>query len=401
VPVNLASRLSVVAPSVTLAMNARAQEMKAKGVDVFAFGVGEPDFEPPAHVLEAAKKAIDAGCSKYTAVTGIAPLKQAICEATERMRGWAPKPENVCVGVGAKHALFNVALALYEPGDEVVIPKPFWVSYPEQVRIVGATPVLVDTREDEGWKLSPRALEAALTPKTKAVILCTPSNPSGIAYTEAETAALVEVLRRHDCWLIVDEIYAELVYDGLRFVSAAKLAPDLRDRIIVIDGVSKTFAMTGWRIGWAIAPAPLIKALDVVQGQSTTNATAVAQYAALAALKGPTDEFAQIRAKFQSRRDAMVEGLRSVPGIQCRKPEGAFYCFADCRGLYGLTWNGKPIATDEDVAFFLLDKAHVAAVPGGAFGAPGYVRFSYAASEERLRAGAAAMRAAVEAAKKG
>jgi aspartate aminotransferase len=381
-------------------MNARAQEMKAKGVDVFAFGVGEPDFEPPAHVLEAAKKAIDTGCSKYTAVTGILPLKQAICEATERMRGWTPKPENVCVGVGAKHALFNLALALYEPGDEVVIPKPFWVSYPEQVRIVGATPVLVDTREDEGWKLSPKALEAALTPKTKAVILCTPSNPSGIAYTEAETAALVDVLRKHNCWLIVDEIYAELVYEGLRFVSAAKLAPDLRDRIIVIDGVSKTFAMTGWRIGWAIAPAPLIKALDVVQGQSTTNASAVAQYAALAALKGPTDEFAQIRAKFQSRRDAMVEGLRSVPGIQCRKPEGAFYCFADCRGLYGLEWNGKPIATDEDVAFFLLDKAHVAAVPGGAFGAPGYVRFSYAASEERLRAGAAAMRAAVEAAKK-
>ncbi|MGH7434762.1 MAG: pyridoxal phosphate-dependent aminotransferase [Polyangiaceae bacterium] len=400
-PVNLASRLSVVAPSVTLAMNARAQEMKAKGVDVFAFGVGEPDFEPPAHVLEAAKRAIDAGCSKYTAVTGIAPLKQAICEATERMRGWSPKPENVCVGVGAKHALFNLALALYEPGDEVVIPKPFWVSYPEQVRIVGATPVLVDTREDEGWKVSPKALEAALTPKTKAVILCTPSNPSGIAYTEAETAALVDVLRKHNCWLIVDEIYAELVYDGLRFVSAAKLAPDLRDRIIVVDGVSKTFAMTGWRIGWAIAPAPLIKALDLVQGQSTTNASAVAQYAALAALKGPTDEFAQIRAKFQSRRDAMVEGLRSVPGIQCRKPEGAFYCFADCRGLYGLEWNGKPIATDEDVAFFLLDKAHVAAVPGGAFGAPGYVRFSYAASEERLRAGAAAMRAAVEAAKKG
>jgi aspartate aminotransferase len=401
VPVNLASRLSVVAPSVTLAMNARAQEMKAKGVDVFAFGVGEPDFEPPAHVLDAAKKAIDAGCSKYTAVTGIAPLKQAICEATERMRGWTPKPENVCVGVGAKHALFNLALALYEPGDEVVIPKPFWVSYPEQVRIVGATPVLVDTREEEGWKLSPKALEAALTPKTKAVILCTPSNPSGIAYTEAETAALVDVLRKHNCWLIVDEIYAELVYDGLRFVSAAKLAPDLRDRIIVIDGVSKTFAMTGWRIGWAIAPAPLIKALDVVQGQSTTNAAAVSQYAALAALKGPTDEFPQIRAKFQSRRDAMLEGLRSVPGIQCRKPEGAFYCFADCRGLYGLDWNGKAIANDEDVAFFLLDKAHVAAVPGGAFGAPGYVRFSYAASEERLRAGAAAMRAAVEAAKKG
>jgi aspartate aminotransferase len=400
VPVNQASRLSVVAPSVTLAMNARALEMKSRGVDVFAFGVGEPDFEPPEHVREAAKKAIDTGCSKYTAVTGIAPLKEAICEATERMRGWKPKPENVCVSVGAKHALFNLALALYEPGDEVVIPKPYWVSYPEQVRIVGATPVLVDTREEEGWKLSPAALEAAITPKTKAIILCSPSNPTGIAYSEAETVALLDVVRKHSLWLVVDEIYGELVYDGLRYVSAAKLAPDLRDRLIVIDGVSKTFAMTGWRIGWAIAPAPLVKALDVVQGQSTTNASAVAQYAAMAALKGPMDDFARIRTTFQKRRDVMIEGLRSVPGIQCRKPEGAFYAFADCRGLYGLDWNGKKLASDEDVAFFLLDKAHVAAVPGGPFGAPGYVRFSYAASEERLKAGVEAMRKAVAEAKR-
>jgi aspartate aminotransferase len=400
VPRTFASRLSVVAPSITLAMNARALEMKSRGVDVFAFGVGEPDFEPPEHVREAAKGAIDAGSSKYTAVTGIPALKAAICEATERMRGWTPKPENVCVSVGAKHALFNLALALYEPGDEVVIPKPYWVSYPEQVRIVGATPVLVDTREEDGWKLSPGQLEQALTPRTKAVILCSPSNPTGAAYTEAETAALLEVIRKHDCWLIVDEIYGELVYDGFRYVSAARLAPDLRDRLIVVDGVSKTFAMTGWRIGWVLGPASLIKALDVVQGQSTTNATAVAQHAALSALKGPMDDFARIRAMFQKRRDAMIAGLNSVPGIKCRKPEGAFYAFADCRGLYGLDWNGKAIATDEDVAFFLLDKAHVAAVPGGPFGAPGYVRFSYAASEERIAAGIAAIRGAVEAAKK-
>jgi aspartate aminotransferase len=388
--------LSVVAPSVTLAMNARAMEMRSRGVDVFAFGVGEPDFEPPKPVLEAAKRAIDAGCSKYTAVTGIPPLKEAICEATEKMRGWRPTPQNVCVGVGAKHVLFNLAIALYEPGDEVVIPKPFWVSYPEQVRMLGATPVLVDTREEDGWKLSPEKLESSITPRTKAIILCTPSNPSGIAYTEAETRALVDVVRKHDCWLIVDEIYAELVYDGLVFASAAKIAPDLRERLIVVDGVSKTYAMTGWRIGWALAPAPLIKALDVVQGQSTTNATAVAQHAAVAALKTPAEEFVAIRATFQKRRDAMVKGLNSVTGIKCRKPEGAFYAFADCRGLYGLPWNGKPIANDEDVAFFLLDKAHVAAVPGGAFGAPGYVRFSYAASEERIAAGVAAMQKAVD-----
>lgn len=399
-PRTFASRLSVVAPSVTLAMNARALEMKSRGVDVFAFGVGEPDFEPPEHVREAAKHAINTGASKYTAVTGIPTLKEAICDATERMRGWKPKPENVCVSVGAKHALFNLALALYEPGDEVVIPKPYWVSYPEQVRIVGATPVLVDTREEDGWRLSPRQLEQALTPRTKAVILCTPSNPTGTAYTEAETAALLDVLRKHDCWLIVDEIYAELVYDGFRYASAARIAPDMRDRLIVVDGVSKTFAMTGWRIGWVLAPAPLIKMLDVVQGQSTTNATAVAQHAAVAALKGSMEDFARIRATFQKRRDVMIDGLNSIPGIRCRKPEGAFYAFADCRGLYGLDWNGKAIASDEDVAFFLLDKAHVAAVPGGPFGAPGYVRFSYAASEERLKEGIAAIRAAVDAAKK-
>jgi aspartate aminotransferase len=377
-------------------MNTRALEMKSRGFDVFAFGVGEPDFEPPEHVREAAKRAIDAGCSKYTAVTGIPALKEAICDATERMRGWRPKNENVCVSVGAKHALFNLALALYEPGDEVVIPKPYWVSYPEQVRIVGATPVLVDTREEDGWKLSPAQLEAALTPRTKAIILCSPSNPTGICYSKEETEGLLNVVRKHDCWLIVDEIYGELVYDGLQFVSAAKIAPDLRDRLIVVDGVSKTFAMTGWRIGWALAPAPLIKALDVVQGQSTTNATAVAQHASIAALKGPIDDFARIRGEFQKRRDAMVVGLNSIPGIKCRTPEGAFYAFADCRGLRGLDWNGKALDTDEDIAFWLLDKAHVAAVPGGGFGAPGYLRFSYAASEQRIAAGIAAIRTVVD-----
>src|SRR5580658_798053 len=341
-------------------MNARAMDLKSKGVDVFAFGVGEPDFDPPAHVLDAAKRAIDAGCSKYTAVTGIPALKQAICEATERMRGWLPKPENICVSVGAKHTLFNLALALFEPGDEVIIPKPYWVSYPEQVRLVGATPVLVDTREDEGWRLSPERLERAITPRTKAVILCSPSNPTGTAYSESETRALCDVLRKHDAWLIVDEIYAELVYEGFRFVSAAKIAPDLRDRMVIVDGVAKTFAMTGWRIGWALAPAPLIKALDTVQGQSTTNPTAVAQHAAIAALRGPMDDFARIRTMFEKRRNAMIGGLGSIAGVQCRKPEGAFYAFADCRGLFGLEWDGKPLATDEDIAFWLLDRAHVA-----------------------------------------
>jgi aspartate aminotransferase len=388
--------LSVVAPSITLAMSARANDMKARGVDVFSFAAGEPDFEPPQAVLDAAKKAIDSGCSKYTAVTGIASLKEAICEWTNRARGWKPEPKNVCVSVGAKHVLFNLALALYEPGDEIIIPKPYWVSYPEQVRLVGATPVLVDTREEDGWKLSAEQLERALTPRTKAIILCSPSNPTGAAYTVAETIALCDVMRKSDAWLIVDEIYAELVYEGFKFASAAAVAPDLRERMVIVDGVSKTFAMTGWRVGWALGPAHLIKALDVVQGQSTTNVTAVAQHAATAALRLPLEDFAPQRARFQKRRDAMVAGLESVSGIVCRKPEGAFYAFPDVRSLYGLEWNGKALETDEDVAFWLLDKAHVAVVPGSGFGAPGYLRLSYATSEERIAGGIAAMRRVVD-----
>ena len=394
-PRSLAKRLSVVAPSVTLAMNARAQELRARGVDVFAFGVGEPDFEPPLHVKEAAKRVIDSGASKYTAVTGIPTLKQAICDATTRRRGWTPTPNQVCVSVGAKHALFNLAVTLYDPGDEVVIPAPYWVSYPEQVRIVGAVPVIVETREEDGWRMSPEQLAKAMTPRTKAVVLCTPSNPTGTAYDAAQMRALLDVIRKNDAWLIIDEIYAELVYDGFVHVSAAKLAPDLLDRIIIVDGVSKTYAMTGWRIGWSIAPPHVTAMLDMVQGQSTTNATAVAQHAALAALEGSLDGLLAMRTTFQKRRDVMVAGLNAIDGVTCRKPEGAFYAFADCRGLYGIPWRGRVLANDEDVAYWLLERAHVAAVPGGAFGAPGYVRFSYAVSEERIVAGLAAMQAAV------
>ncbi len=397
----LAHRLSVVAPSVTLEMSARANAMRARGLDVFAFGVGEPDFEPPKHVLDAAKAAIDKGqASKYTAVTGIAPLKAAICAATTQQRGYTPTPDQITVSVGAKHALFNLALALYEPGDEVVIPAPFWVSYPEQVRMMGATPVIAPTLESEGWRLRPEVLAKALTPNTKAVILCTPSNPTGTGYDEAHLRGLLDVFRAHDCWIIVDEIYGELVYDGFKHVSPRKIAPDLADRLIIVDGVSKSYAMTGWRIGWSIAPKEIAKACDVVQGQSTTNPSAVAQHAAIAALSGPQDELVTMRAAFQERRDAMVQGLNSIPGIRCGVPEGAFYAFADCRELYGITWDEKTIKSDEDIAFFLLERAQVAAVPGGAFGAPGYMRFSYATSKERIRDGIAAMTKAIELARK-
>jgi len=386
---------------VTLAMNARAAELRSKGTDVFAFGVGEPDFEPPAFVLEAARKAVDKGVSKYTAVTGIASLKEAVCERTRNVRGWSPKPNQVTVTVGAKHALFNLGLALYEPGDQVVIPAPYWVSYPEQVKMFGAEPVIVETTQTNGFKMTPAAFEKALTPKTKAIILCTPSNPTGSAYTESELRALLEVWKKSDAWLIVDEIYADLVYDGFKHTSTAKLAQDQMDRIVIVDGVSKTYAMTGWRIGWCIAPVPLAKVLDTVQGQSTTNATAIAQHAAAAALTGPQEEVERMRAAFEKRRGVMVEGLRSIPGVSCHMPEGAFYAFADVRALYGVPYKGKPIANDEEAAFFLLDEAHVAAVPGSGFGAPGYMRFSYATSEERIRGGIASIHAAIKKAKGG
>jgi aspartate aminotransferase len=404
-PRTLAKRLDAVAPSATLEMSARGAALRARGIDVFAFGVGEPDFEPPRFVLDSAKAAIDKGVSKYTAVTGIAPLKEAICAATARSRKWTPEPAQITVSVGAKHSLFNLAIALYEPGDEVVIPAPCWVSYPEQVRMMGATPIIVETLESAGWRLSPASLARALTPRTKAVLLCSPSNPTGAAYPEDELRALLNVLEAHDCWIIVDEIYAELIYDGFKHVSIAKLAREMGqavvDRIVIIDGVSKQYAMTGWRIGWSITPLPLARALDTVQGQTTTNPTAVAQHAAAAALNGPQEETLRMRASFERRRNVMVEGLNSIPGVRCRVPEGAFYAFADCKGLRGIEYNGRPIATDLELAMWLLERAHVASVPGDSFSAPGYIRFSYATSEERIAAGIASIRAAVESARSG
>lgn len=382
-------------------MAARAAKLREEGHRVFAFGVGEPDFETPLNIREAAKKAIDRGASHYTAVTGTPALKKAICAATERDRGWTPKPEQIVVSCGVKHALFNLALALFEAGDEVIIPAPYWVSYPEQIRLVGAKPVIVPTREEDNWLLTAEALGAAITPRTRAVILCTPSNPTGSAYARERVVELGAALQKSpDAFLVVDEIYGELVYDGFKHHSPALVLPDLRHRIIVVDGVSKTHAMTGWRIGWSISPPEVAKALDVIQGQSTTNPTAVSQEAAIAALASPRDDFMKMRATFQERRNRMVEGLRSLPGVKCRMPDGAFYAFPDMRGLYGLRAGDKELKSDEDIAFWLLDAAHVAAVAGTPFGAPGYLRFSYACSIETIDEGLAAVRRAIEAARR-
>ncbi|HEY0469245.1 MAG TPA: pyridoxal phosphate-dependent aminotransferase [Polyangiaceae bacterium] len=399
-PTTLATRLEVIQPSATLAVSARAAALRAAGRTIFPFGVGEPDFDTPEHIREAAKAAVDGGAHRYTAVTGTPELRKAIAAQSAARRGVACTVEQVVASVGAKHALFNLALALYGAGDEVIIPAPYWVSYPEQVRIVGAEPVIVETKEEQGWSLSASALEAALTPRTKAIILCTPSNPTGSAYSEQALRELLAVIERHDCFLILDEIYASLVYDGFRSVSALSLASEaLRNRIIVIDGVSKAYAMTGWRIGWSIAPVHVSRALDVVQSQSTTNPTAIAQAAAVAALNGDQSCVESMRKVFETRRNRMVSALNAVPGVKCRTPEGAFYAFADFRGLYGIATphaaSGK-LSNDLEIAQFLIEEAGVAAVPGSAFGAPGYLRFSYATSEDIIDRGIGALRAAVE-----
>lgn len=376
-----AGRLSAVAPSATLAMAAKAAKLRGEGHKVYPFSVGEPDFETPSHIREAAKRALDAGATRYTAVTGTPELKAAVCASTERHRGYRVEPSQIVVSSGAKHALFNLALALYQPGDEVIIPAPYWVSYPEQVRIVGATPVFVQTREEDGFRLRPEVLQAALSPRTKAIVLCTPSNPTGAAYAKEHLLPLLEVLRPSDSYVIIDEIYADLVYDGFVHSSIPAFAPDLRDRTIIVDGVSKTFAMTGWRIGWTITSPELARVIDVVQSQSTTNPAAVSQAAAAAALTGPRDELAAMRDAFSRRRTVMVEGLNSLPGVRCRMPEGAFYAFADVSGLFGRRHGDKELRTDEDVAMWLLEDVHVATVAGTPFGAPGYLRLSYACSE--------------------
>ncbi len=384
----VAQRLSAVKPSATVAVAQRARELKAEGVDVLSFSVGEPDFDTPAHIREAAKRAIDDGATRYTAARGIPELLTAICEASAGRRGGVThEPSGVVVSVGAKHTLFNLALALYDEGDEVLIPAPYWVSYPEQVRLAGAEPVILPTHESEGFRLTPDALAAAITPKTKALLLCSPSNPTGSAYTGAQLRALADVVAKHDLWVIVDEIYGQLVYDGFEQKSFLEVAPELRDKTIIVDGVSKTFAMTGWRIGWMLAPDYVAKACEKIQGQATTNPATVSQYAAIAALQGPWGPIEEMRAAFEARRSIVIDGLNGIDGISCRMPEGAFYAFANVEGLLGKRAGEQVLQTDLDVAGYLLENARCAVVPGTAFGAPGFVRISYAASNETIREG--------------
>ena len=387
----LAERLSRIQPSATLAVKQRAAALKAQGKDVISFGVGEPDFDTPEAVREAAKQAIDKGVGSYTRVRGIDPLCQAIVDRSAARRGGERHSiDEVVVSVGAKHTLYNLAMVLFDPGDEVLIPAPHWVSYPAQCLLAEAVPVTVDTREADGFRLRPEDLDAAITDKTKALILCSPSNPTGSAYSADQLRELAEVIeRRPGFWVIVDEIYGELTYDGFSATSLLEVAPQLRERIIVVDGVSKTYAMTGWRIGWALAPGPVAKTIEKLQGQSTTNPTAVAQYAALAALTMDQAPVGVMRDEFAKRRRVVVDGLNAIPGVSCREPEGAFYAFPSIASRIGRSAGGTKLEDDVAFAMYLLDHAGCALVPGSAFGAPGYLRMSYATSMDSIERGLA------------
>lgn len=389
----LAARMSRLSEAATAAVFKRAAELRARGVDLISLAVGEPDFAPAAHVIEAAKRAIDEGQGRYTEVAGLRSLREAICADSERRRRVRHEVDQVVVSAGAKHALFNLAQALYDHGDEVVIPVPSWGSYADQARLCGAAPVLVPCHERDGFLVQPQALERALSPRTKAVVLCTPSNPTGAAYGQSELLALADVLRRSDAYVIVDEIYAALSYDGFTATSLLELAPDLQDRLVIVDGVSKRFAMTGYRVGWMLAPRNVARACEALQSQATTSVSTPAQLAALAALEGPDSDVQRMRAVLQRRRDLLSSALGRVPGLRVHTPRGAFYLFVSVTGLLGR----GGLNDDDDVARFLLERARVAVVPGSAFGAPGYIRLSYAASEADLERAAERIAQAVAA----
>ncbi len=382
----LADALSRVKPSATIVMTQKARDLKAQGRDVISLSVGEPDFDTPPHIKQAAVEAIARGETKYPPVSGIVPLREAIARKFKRENGLDYKPSQTIVGTGGKQVIYNALLATLNPGDEVVIPRPYWVSYPEMVGLCGGTPVFCETTMATNFKLQPEELERALTPKTKWVILNSPSNPSGAAYSHAEMKALTDVLVRHPhVWVLTDDMYEHLVYGDFTFVTPAQVEPALYDRTLTMNGVSKSYAMTGWRIGYAAGPEQLIKAMDFVQGQQTSGAATISQWAAVAALDGPQDHLAEFRAAFQTRRDLVVSMLNQTNGLRCPTPEGAFYVYPSCAELIGKrTESGKVIETDEDFVTELLMAEGVASVHGSAFGLGPNLRISYATSNQLL-----------------
>ncbi len=382
-----AQRLNKVKPSPTMSITKLALELKASGKDIIGLSAGEPDFDTPDHIKDAAIAAIKRGETKYTAVDGTQALKQAVCDKFKRENGLSYKPNQVTVGTGGKQVIFNALMATVSPGDEVIIPAPYWVSYPDMVNLAGGNPVFVVTTADSGFKLHPHALEKAITSRTKWLIINSPNNPTGAAYTKEELGALSEVLLRHpDVWILTDDMYEHLVYNKFEFTTIAQIEPKLYERTLTVNGVSKAYNMTGWRIGYAGGPEALIKRMGEIQGHSTSNPSSISQAAALAALTGPTDFMAKQLDVFRQRRDMVVEMLNQVSGIKCQTPEGAFYVYPSCAGVIGRkTPEGTVLNSDEDFVRYLLESEGVAAVPGTGFGLAPYLRISYATSTEALR----------------
>ncbi|RCL78577.1 MAG: pyridoxal phosphate-dependent aminotransferase [SAR116 cluster bacterium] len=382
----LADRLSRIKPSPTVAVTAKANELKAAGHDVIGLGAGEPDFNTPEHIKQAAIKAMADNKTRYTAVDGIAELKQAICDKFKKDNNISCTPDMITVGTGGKQVLYNALMASINPGDEVIIPAPFWVSYPDMVLLAEGTPVIVECGQNKNFKITADALENAITDKTKWVILNSPSNPTGVGYTKTDLEALAEILRKYPhVNIMTDDMYEYLVYDDFKFTTMVEIAPDLQDRTLTCNGVSKAYCMTGWRIGYATGPKPLIKGIAKIQSQSTTNPNTIAQYAALAALNGPVDFLADNNAAFVRRRNFVVSRLNSIDGLQCSMPDGAFYVYPSCAGVIGKkTPDGTLIETDSDYVTYLLEAEGVACVQGTAFGLSPYFRISYATSDRLL-----------------
>jgi aspartate aminotransferase len=382
----LSDALSRIKPSATIVVTQKARDLKAQGRDVISLSVGEPDFDTPDNIKEAAKRAIDRGETKYTPVSGIVPLREAIARKFKRENGLDYKPSQTIVGTGGKQVIYNALLATLNPGDEVIIPTPYWVSYPEMVGLCGGTPVFVDTTIENNFKLQPEPLDRAITPKTKWLILNSPSNPSGAAYTRSEMKAITDVLMRHPhVWVLTDDMYEHLTYGDFEFVTPAQIEPGLYDRTLTMNGVSKAYAMTGWRIGYAAGPEHLVKAMDFVQGQQTSGACTIAQWAAVQALDGPQDHLPRFKKAFEERRDLVVSMLNQSKYLKCPMPEGAFYVYPSCADAIGRKApSGKTIETDEDFVSELLETEGVATVHGSAFGLGPNLRISYATSNAVL-----------------
>jgi aspartate aminotransferase len=385
--IRISTLAASVKPSATLAAGAKARQLRAAGVKVYDFSLGEPDFDTPRHICEAAEKAALGGQTHYTPAGGSAEVKAAIVRWYKKVHGYEFGPENVIVSNGAKHSIHNALAATCGPGDEVVIPAPYWVSYSDLVSMTGAAPVLVHTTPESGFKMSPQQLKAALTPRTRMLMLNSPCNPTGTVYTRAELEALADVMPGTEAAILSDEIYEQLTYGDAKPTCVATLRPALKDRTITISGASKSYAMTGWRMGWAIAPAAVVKAMDTIQSQETSCPSSVSQAALIAALDGPQECVAQMRKEFAARRELTVSRLRAIPGVKLPNPEGAFYAFFDVTAYFGKAFGEKRVTDSLSFCTALLEQAHVNLVPGSAFGAEGFVRMSFATSRETIEAG--------------